>query len=130
MPTNSSAARSRSRTPTRGLDSPYSQLACVPQRRENRHYPRAVGSYEIEFRWKEEVIYWEGSRGCVFPGGWGVDPVITIVPDAQTWNRAVPSWLHGRHGEVVERLRADARHVVQEERDDSATIDRYREVQR
>jgi hypothetical protein len=38
--------------------------------------------FEIEFQWKEVVIYWEGTRGWAFPGGWGVRPVITIVPDA------------------------------------------------
>ena len=46
--------------------------------------------FEIEFRWKEEIIYWEGMRGCVFPGGWGVDPPVTVVRDAGTWDRAVP----------------------------------------
>ena len=86
--------------------------------------------FEIEFRWKEEVIYWEGTRGCVFLGGWGVDPPVTIVPDDATWDRAVPGWLHGRHDEVVARLRARAGHVVQEERDDSAVIDRYPEITR
>ena len=86
--------------------------------------------FEIEFRWKEEVIYWEGSCGVVFPGGWGVDPVETFVPDAATWDRAVPGWLRGRHDEVVERLRADGRHVVREERDDSAVVAGYVEVTR
>jgi hypothetical protein len=86
--------------------------------------------YEIEFRWKEEVIYWEGRRGCVFLGGWGVNPPVTIVPDATSWDRAVPIFLRGRHDEVLDRLRSDARHVVKEERDDSAIIDRYREVAR
>jgi hypothetical protein len=90
----------------------------------------AAAVYEIQFRWKEEVIYWEGSRGCVFPGGWGVTPLVTIVPDAQTWDRAVPSWLHGRHDEVVDRMRADKRHVVKEERDDAAVVTGYYEVAR
>jgi len=86
--------------------------------------------FEIEFRWKEQVIYWEGKRGCVFPGGWGVDPPVTIVPDAETWDRAVPAWLRGRHDEVVARLRARADHIVVEERDDSLTIARYPEITR
>jgi hypothetical protein len=86
--------------------------------------------YEIEFRWKEEVIYWEGTRGCFFPGGWGVNPPVTIVPDADTWDRAVPAFLRERHDEVVARLRADPRHVVKEEHDDSKTIPRYPEVSR
>lgn len=75
--------------------------------------------YEIEFRWKEEVVYWEGERGAVFPGGWGVDPPVTIVPDATTWDRAVPEWLRGRRDEVVQRLRDQPDHVVKEQRDDS-----------
>lgn len=88
----------------------------------------ATAAFEIEFRWKEQVIYWEGPRGCVFPGAWGVDPPITIVPDLETWDRAVPDWLIGRHHEVVARLRVKAGHIVMEERDDSAVINRHREV--
>ena len=83
--------------------------------------------YEIEFRWKEQVIYWEGSRGCVFPSGWGVDPLVTMVPGADTWDRAVPGFLRGRHDEVSARLRSDTRHIVKEEHDDSKTIARYPE---
>lgn len=86
--------------------------------------------FQIEFRWKEQVIYWEGSRGCIFQGGWGVDPPVTIVPDAATWDRAVPVWLRGRHDEVVARLRAKDGHIVEEERDDSAVIDRCPEITR
>jgi len=89
-----------------------------------------ANDYEIEFRWKEQVIYWEGDRGCIFLGGWGVDPPVTIVPDAKSWDRAVPAFLQGRHDEIVARLRADSRHVVKEERDDSTIIDRYHEVTR
>jgi len=86
--------------------------------------------YEIEFRWKEEIIYWEGNRGCFFPGGWGVDPPVTIVPDADTWDRAVPHFLRGRHDEILSRLLSDPRHVVKEEHDDSQIITRYPEVTR
>lgn len=28
-------------------------------------------NYRIEFRWKEQVIYWEGDSGFIFDGGWG-----------------------------------------------------------
>ena len=90
---------------------------------------RVAAEYEIEFRWKEEVVYWEGSRGIVFSTGLG-NGAPTIVPDAPTWDRAVPNWLRGRHDEVVARLRADERHVVHEERDDSAVITGYYEVTR
>jgi hypothetical protein len=57
--------------------------------------------FEIEFRWREHVIYWEGARGCVFQGAWGVDPPITIVPDAKAWDRVVPPFLLGGHDEVL-----------------------------
>ena len=70
--------------------------------------------YSIEFRWKEEVVYWEGDHGFVFDGGWGVDPPVTYVPDAETWDAVVPGWLQGRHGEVVGRLRARQDHRVVE----------------
>lgn len=86
--------------------------------------------YEIEFRWKELVIYWEGSRGAVFQGGWGVEPMVTVVPDSVTWDRVVPEWLRGRHEEVVARLRADDRHVVHEERDDSLHARAFDELAR
>lgn len=87
-------------------------------------------SFEVEFRWKEQVVYWEGDRGCVFGGGWGVDPVITAVPDESTWDRVVPEWLRGRRDEVCERLRDQPGHVLQEERDDSGQPRRLEEVTR
>jgi hypothetical protein len=86
--------------------------------------------FEVEFRWKEQVVYWEGDRGCVFEGGWGVDPVVTVVPDASTWDRVVPEWLRGRRDEVCERLQGQPGHVVQEERDDSSQPRRLEEVKR
>ena len=55
---------------------------------------------------------------------------MTVVPDAATWDRAVPVWLRGRHDEVVARLRAKDGHIVEEERDDSAVIDRCPEITR
>jgi hypothetical protein len=79
--------------------------------------------YEIEFQWKERVVYWEASRGVVFQGGWGVEPFSTLVPDAATWDRCVPDWLIGRHAEVVARLRNDHRHVVHEQRNDSSQVE-------
>ncbi len=87
-------------------------------------------SYEIEFGWKEEVIYSEGTGGVVFPGGWGVSPVVTIVPDSTSWDRWVPAWLRGRDAEVVARLRAHPDHVVSEERDDSLSVRLLDEVTR
>jgi hypothetical protein len=70
--------------------------------------------WRVEFRWKELVIYWENGRGCVFDGAWGVDPSITIVPDADTWNAVVPPWLQNRHDELLERLRSVTGHIVKE----------------
>jgi hypothetical protein len=92
--------------------------------------PVTSGGYDIEFRWKEQLIYWEGPRGVVFPGGWGVEPPVTIVPDSVSWDRKVPSWLRGRHDEVVARLRGDHGHVVHEERDDSKNVVPLAEVTR
>lgn len=77
--------------------------------------------FEIEFRWKELVIYSEGEHGVVFDSGWGVRPLVTTVPDASTWNRVIPAWRVGRHDEVIARLRQHPLHVLVEERDDSAT---------
>lgn len=88
------------------------------------------GEFEIEFRWKEQCIYWEGARGVVFYGGWGGKPINTVVPDHTTWDRVVPVWLRGRHAEVVARLRAHPDHVVCEERDDSLDAGRLEEVTR
>jgi len=86
--------------------------------------------YEIEFRWKEAVVYWEGARGVVFASGWGADPLATVVPDSLTWDRVMPDWARGRHDEIVARLRADDRHVIHEERDDSSSPRLAEEAQR
>jgi len=90
----------------------------------------AQPEFEIEFRWKEQVIYWEGAKGCVFQGAWGVNPLVTIVPDATTWDRVVPPFLLGRHDEVLANLRSDPGHDVREERDDSKSARRIPEVNR
>ena len=85
------------------------------------HGERVTSPFEVEFRWKEMVIYWEGTRGVVFNSGWGVEPAVTIVPDSSTWDRVVPDWLAGRRNEVIARLGQHKGHVVVEERDDSLT---------
>jgi hypothetical protein len=82
------------------------------------------GSYEIEFVWKETAIYWEGERGVAFSSVWspGSNRFETVVPDAATWDRRAPAWLHGRQAAVLRRLRSDIRHDVFEERDDSSVV--------
>ena len=71
-------------------------------------------AFQIEHRWKEEVIYWEGSAGYRLDGGWGVSPPVLYVPSATIWDEVVPVWLRGRHDEVVARLRAYGEHVLEE----------------
>lgn len=73
----------------------------------------ATGS--VQFRWKEEVIYWEGDVGYIFDGGWGADPPVTYVPTAGRWDEVVPDWLRGRHAEVVTRLEQEPGHVLEED---------------
>lgn len=68
--------------------------------------------YEVEFRWKEQVVYWEGAHGFIFPAGWGVEPPVTYVPSADTWDRVMPGWLVGRRDEVVTRLENEPGHVL------------------
>jgi len=85
--------------------------------------------HEIEFRWKEMVIYWEGSYGFVFDGGWGVSPPITYVPDGDHWDDVVPGWMRGRRSEIVDRLRAHPGHLVAEVADGWAPLD-GREIRR
>jgi hypothetical protein len=68
--------------------------------------------FEIEFRWKEQCIYWEGARGFAFDGAWGVTPIETYVPDEESWDRIVPDWLVGRRDVVVARLVSNPEHVV------------------
>jgi hypothetical protein len=79
-------------------------------------YPRSYdgGSYRVQSRWREEVVYWEGSRGVVFDAGWGVKPPILYVPTQSQWGEVVPHWLRGRSEEVIARLRDHSGHVVQE----------------
>lgn len=60
--------------------------------------------HEIEFRWKEEVYYWEGTRGCRFDGGWGVTPLVTYVPSADTWPSVAPAWAVDRRDLILRRL--------------------------
>ncbi|MFN3255412.1 MAG: hypothetical protein ACE37B_06930 [Ilumatobacter sp.] len=70
---------------------------------------------DVQFRWKEEVILWDGRQGFVFDGAWGGRFPITIVPDEATWDGAVPEWLHGRRKTVLDRLREEPNHLVQSE---------------
>jgi hypothetical protein len=70
--------------------------------------------YRIEFRWKEQVIYWEHGEGFVFEGGWGASPPVTYVPDDATWESVVPDWMKGRRDEIIARLIEYPNHVLEE----------------
>jgi hypothetical protein len=69
----------------------------------------------IEYRWKQEVVYWEGDRGFIFDGEWGVEPMVTYVPDDESWDILVPEWLRGRRKEVVARLEDEEGYVVNDD---------------
>ncbi len=85
-----------------------------------RRYRRQVSSgpvfegegYRIEWRWKEEVVYWEGEVGYLFDAAWGVEPGRLFVPTAAAWDAVVPEWLQGRREDVVSRLRSHSGHEV------------------
>ena len=84
--------------------------------------------HEIELRWKEEVVYWEGENGYVLDGGWGVEPPVLYVPTAALWDDVVPPWLRGRRAEVLGRLARRSHHVIEET--DQYAADDGREVRR
>lgn len=75
---------------------------------------RREPSFEVEQRWKELVVYWEGGRGFALDAGWGVRPPVLYVPPAADWDETTPPWLHGRRDEVVRRLAEGSKHVVEE----------------
>ena len=75
---------------------------------------RASRAWSVEFRWKEEVIYWEGDHGYLFEAGWGVTPGVTYVPSADIWDAVVPSWMQGRRDKIVSRSRATPGHVLED----------------
>lgn len=81
-------------------------------------------AFEIEFRWKEEVVYWEGHRGFLFDGAWGSDPLLTFVPTEARWDLVVPDWLAGRRSEVIKRLIAEPGHVLRCDPDFQAAPER------
>ena len=91
-------------------------------------YTAPDGSYEIEPRWKEEVVYWERDRGYVLDASWGVEPAVLHVPSAAVWDSVVPTWLRGRRDEVVSRLAERSRHRVAPH--DDCPPGKGREVQR
>lgn len=70
------------------------------------------GTYSVQPRWKEEVVYSEGSSSITFAAGWGVDPPVLYLPSEAMWDQSTPAWLHGRHVQVVARLKRDSQHVI------------------
>lgn len=52
----------------------------------------------------DRVTYAEGDRALDFPRVPSERRPVVLVPDAGTWDRVLPAWLHGRRDEVVARL--------------------------
>ncbi|GAA4561526.1 hypothetical protein [Planotetraspora kaengkrachanensis] len=71
-------------------------------------------TYEIAYRWKELLVYTEGSRKFNFDCGWGVHPPVVYVPTQEIWDQVTPSWMHGRRSEILDRIGRDSRHVIEE----------------
>jgi hypothetical protein len=71
--------------------------------------------FRIEYRWKEQVVYWEGRTGFLLDAGWGVDPSVLYVPSDRIWAEVMPDWLRGRRDLVLRRLRDHSAHVLQED---------------
>ena len=71
-------------------------------------------TFEVEGRWKEEVVYWEGSRGFVFDAAWGVEPHVLYVPPEDEWDSVTAEWMVGRRALIVSRLAERSEHVVRE----------------
>ncbi len=63
-----------------------------------------TSEYEIEFRWKEQVFYWEGSQGLHLDGGWGVQPLLTYFPSAAKWPEVAPEWALEKRDLILRRL--------------------------
>lgn len=86
--------------------------------------------FEVEFRWKEEIVYWEGPDGFLFDGGWGVSPAVTYVPAAALWSEVMPDWLRERRDVVVARLGRPGTVVVDDEVGGSTWASPYRRLRR
>ena len=93
------------------------RLAVVERAPGRQESPRSgddlASEFEVESRWKEQVIYWEGRDGFVFDAGWGVDPPVLYVPSAQDWDRVTAGWMAGRHDLIVARLTERSGHRVE-----------------
>lgn len=70
--------------------------------------------YSVEHRWREQVLYWEGDRGFLFDGGWGVHPAALYVPSPDVWLEVMPEWLRHRRDEVLARLRMTGDTLVED----------------
>jgi hypothetical protein len=71
--------------------------------------------FEIEDRWKEQVVYWEGDWGFLFDAGWGVEPPVLYIPAPDIWAEVMPGWCRERRDEVVARLRDHSNHVLNDD---------------
>ena len=84
---------------------------------------RDFGSFAMEERYKETVVYWEGDDGFTFDGAYGVTPPYLYVPSERIWDTVVPPWLRGRRAEVVGRLQAHSHHRLVDTDDGYAVLD-------
>jgi hypothetical protein len=64
-----------------------------------------IVTYEINKRWKEDLVYTEAGHEFSFWYTWFTPHVIT-VPSAAYWPRATPEWMHDRRTEILGRLQA------------------------
>jgi hypothetical protein len=65
-------------------------------------------------KWKEQLIYEEGSDSHTFECGWGVSPGYVYVPAEEDWDEVMPAFLRGRRKEILWMLREKSGHVVEE----------------
>ncbi|MGI9823621.1 hypothetical protein [Agromyces sp. Marseille-Q5079] len=75
--------------------------------------PNTGATFDVQSRWKEEVVYWEGAEGFVFDAGWGVDPRVLYVPSPADWDAVTAHWMAGRREEIVGRLLEESGHRIE-----------------
>jgi hypothetical protein len=80
--------------------------------------PGGPSAYSFNEQWKELLVYTEAGGTYTFLCGWGnfQRPYSVGVPTAETWDRAMPEFMHGRRDEILGRLRkwAGASYTIDE----------------